>query len=241
MSRQPQMWAVVPVKRFVAAKLRLAPVLDTSERAEFARAMFADVLDALMQSADLFSGIAVVTSDAEAANLAQRLGAGVVPDEPERGINAAIARAVAFLRIDAGEGLMVVPSDIPQVTRAAFTQASLAVEASPSIAIAEAVDDGGTNLFACRPFGAVAPLFGEKSFDRHRRAALQAKVAVHVLRIAELSLDIDRPQNLQAFLALGSRTRAHDFLVQIGMLKRLNATSASATRWIGGSAAGITS
>jgi 2-phospho-L-lactate guanylyltransferase (CobY/MobA/RfbA family) len=67
----------------------------------------------------------------------------------------------------------------------------------------------------------VPPLFGQRSFALHRSAALQAGVPVQVLRIPELSLDIDRPENLKAFLALGSRTRTHEFLCRIGLHERI--------------------
>jgi 2-phospho-L-lactate guanylyltransferase (CobY/MobA/RfbA family) len=89
------------------------------------------------------------------------------------------------------------------------------------LAIAAAADDGGTNLFACRPAGAVPPLFGPRSFDLHRRTAILVDVVVHTLRLPELSLDIDRPENLRTFLALESSTRTHDFLCRIPLVERL--------------------
>ena len=216
-----RIWTVVPVKRFAAAKLRLAPILNADERAELARIMFEDVLDTLKQCEDLVPEMIVVTSDSDAAALARRRGMAVVADEPECGINAAVTRAIDTVRPAADSGLMVIPSDIPQLSRNAIAQAVAAIEKSPSLALAEAADDGGTNLFALRPIGAVPPLFGQRSFALHRSAARQAGVPVQVLRIPELSLDIDRPENLKAFLALGSRTRTHEFLCRIGLHERI--------------------
>jgi 2-phospho-L-lactate guanylyltransferase len=216
-----RIWTVVPVKRFSAAKFRLAPILNAGERAELARTMFEDVLDTLKQCEDLVSEMIVVTSDSDAAALARCRGLTVVPDEPECGINVAIAHAIDTIRPSADSGLMVIPSDIPQVSPAAVARAAAAIEKSPSLAIAEATDDGGTNLFALRPIGAVPPLFGRHSFALHRSAALRAGIPVRVLRIPELSLDIDRPENLKAFLALGSRTRTHEFLIRIGVHERI--------------------
>ena len=220
MTADNRIWAVIPVKRFSAAKARLASVLDIGERAELARVMFEDVHDALLQCQDILAGTLVVTWDPEVAALARRRGASVVPDA-ERGINAAVSVAVQYIHAHGGDGLMVVPSDIPQVTRNAFAQAERAIATAPSLAIAAAADDGGTNLFACRPAGAVPPLFGPRSFDLHRRTAILADVVVHTLCLPELSLDIDRPENLRAFLALKSNTRTHDFLCRIPLVERL--------------------
>ena len=216
-----RIWTVIPVKRFSAAKLRLAPILNAGERAELARTMFEDVLDTLKQCEDVVSEIIVVTSDFDAAASARHRGLTVVLDEPECGINAAITHAIDTISPVADSGLVVIPSDIPQVSRTAVARAAAAIEKSPSLAIVEAADDGGTNLFALRPIGAVPPLFGQRSFALHRSAALRAGIPVQTLRIPELSLDIDRPANLKAFLALGSRTRTHEFLIRIGMLERI--------------------
>lgn len=210
-----RIWAVVPVKRFSAAKTRLASVLDAAERAELARLMFEDVLDALMPCQDILADTLVVTSDAEAAALAHCRGATVVPDTPDRGINHAVSRALRYIHANADDGLMIVPSDIPQVTRNAFAKAAAAIATKPSLAIAGAADDRGTNLFACRPVDAVPSCFGPLSFDQHRRVALQAGVAVRTLCLPELSLDIDRPENLRTFLTLKSSTRTHAFLSRI--------------------------
>lgn len=216
-----RIWVVVPVKRFSAAKVRLASVLDAGERTELARMMFEDVLEALAQCQDILAGTLVVTSDPEAAVLARRRGATVVHDESDRGINAAVNRAVQYIHAHADDGLMVVPSDIPQITPNAFAEAAKAIATAPSLAIAAAADDGGTNLLACRPPCAIPPLFGPCSFDQHRRAALHANVAVQTLRLPELSLDIDRPENLRTFVALRSSTRTHEFLSRIRVVERI--------------------
>jgi 2-phospho-L-lactate guanylyltransferase len=225
-----RIWAVVPVKRFSAAKARLACVLNTGERSELARMMFEDVLDPLEQCHDIFAGTLIVAADSEVAALMRRRRATVLSDMADHGINAAVTRAAQYIHAHAGDGLMVVPSDIPQITREAFVQAAAAIATAPTLAIAAALDDGGTNLFACRPIGAVPPLFGPCSFDRHRRAALQADVAVQVLRLPELSLDIDRPENLLTFLTLESSTRTHEFLSRIGVVERIERCRLAANR-----------
>src|SRR5688572_17568982 len=68
--------AVLPIKRFTAAKQRL----DRDDRAAVMRDMVEGVLDALRSSS--VERVIVVTGDAEAAQLARSHGADVV-DEPD--------------------------------------------------------------------------------------------------------------------------------------------------------------
>jgi 2-phospho-L-lactate guanylyltransferase len=214
-------WAVVPVKQFAAAKSRLKPVLGPGERAELARLMLEDVLEALTSCRHFFAGVLVVTSDSTAAAVAGCYGARTILLPGDGGINVAITDALQTIDTSLHDGLMVVPSDIPQVTHNAFAQAAAAVALPHSLAIAAAAEDNGTNLLACRPANAIPPRFGRRSFDQHYVAARRTGVAVHALSLPELSFDIDRPKDLRTFLALESDTRTHAFLTRNGMVGRL--------------------
>jgi 2-phospho-L-lactate guanylyltransferase len=211
---------IIPVKRFAVAKTRLAPVLDTDERAELARLMFEDVIETVTACSDVFDGMLVITIDPEAAATARRHGAFVLGDVSEQGVNDALSRGLRYLEA-AADGVIVVPSDIPQIARPALVESAAAIATGPAIALVRAADDGGTNLLACRPLGVIKPQFGPRSFEQHRRAALQAGVAVRTLHLPALSLDIDRPEDLCRFLALGSKTRSHDFLTSIPLIERI--------------------
>jgi 2-phospho-L-lactate/phosphoenolpyruvate guanylyltransferase len=211
-----KIWSVVRVKRFVDANLRLRPVLDREERAALARLMFEDVLDVLLQSKAVLGGVAVVTSDKNAASLARRRGATVVLDRDDNGINAAVRLAIGQIA-EKDDGIIVVPSDIPQVTPLAIAAAVQAVASPRTMAIAAAADDGGTNLLGCRPARAIPLRFGRHSFERHCRAATRAGLTVKALQLPEFLLDIDRPEDLRRFLALESRTRTHEFLSRLGI------------------------
>jgi 2-phospho-L-lactate/phosphoenolpyruvate guanylyltransferase len=212
-------WAVIPVKRFAAAKARLAPVLDATERTVLARLMFEDVLDGVVQCNGVLSGTLVVTSDEEAAAVAGQRGAKVIGDSEESGINAAITRVAQH--VQEHDGIIVVPSDIPQLSPLAIAMAARAIAAERTLALVAAAQDGGTNLLACRPITAMPLCFGAQSFDRHCRAAMQAGLAVQQMDCRELALDIDRPEDLGQFLKLDSRTRTHTFLSKLGIGERL--------------------
>jgi 2-phospho-L-lactate guanylyltransferase len=234
---QSRIQAVLPVKPFACAKTRLAGVLAAGERAALAQLMFEDVLDVLTACHDIFAGTLVITSDPQAAALARRRGAAVLADVAGSGINAAVTYAIRQLHAD--DALLVVPSDIPQVTRAALAQAAAAVRTGRSAAIGIATRDGGTNLLACRPARAMAPLFGPNSFERHRVAALRAGLAVQTLALPELSLDIDRPDDLRWFLMLNSNTRSHAFLSRISPNRLLDQFQRENARPVGRAAAEV--
>jgi 2-phospho-L-lactate guanylyltransferase len=223
-----RVWAVIPVKRFAAAKTRLSPVLDADERAKLARLMFEDVIEAVTACSDVFDGTSVITIDPEAAALARKRDAFVLGDVSERGVNDALSRCLRYLEATA-DGVIVVPSDIPHIARPALVESAAAIAMGPAVALVCAADDCGTNLFASRPLGVIKPEFGPRSFEQHRRAALQAGVAVRTLHLPGLSLDIDRPEDLCRFLALGSNTRTHDFLSSIPLIERIERRVAVAT------------
>jgi 2-phospho-L-lactate guanylyltransferase len=210
MNEERNVRAILPVKRFANAKSRLAPVLDGAQRRELARRMFEDVLETLLRCRDVLAGTIVVTADAEAATIARRFGASIVFEADERGINAAVRRALALLDSDAGA--LIVPSDIPHLSVAAIAAAATAIAQPMTLAIAAAAKDGGTNLLACRAGSAVPLHYGRNSYVRHTRAAEQAGFAIRALHVPELLLDIDRPDDLHAFQSLDTRTRTHAFL-----------------------------
>jgi 2-phospho-L-lactate guanylyltransferase len=216
-------WAVVPVKPFRVAKGRLSTALNAVDRARLARVMLEDVLGALVVSRHLLAGLLVVTADDEAAQIARSHGAIVLSEAAPAGINRAIARALAHLGATPdghhglpGAGMLVVPADLPQLSAAAVERIVGLLGAPRAVAIVPATD-GGTNLLGCKPAGIIPPSFGPLSFDGHRQAACLAGVTPTILAWSELGHDLDRPEDLAAFLSLGTASRTHAFLSSLAM------------------------
>jgi 2-phospho-L-lactate guanylyltransferase len=214
MKDKPAVWAILPVKRFETAKSRLASVLGREARANLARVMYEDVL-ATLSECSFLAGIVVVTPDLEAAATAEARGGKVVLEEEDTGINAALRTAIDRLGGNPDAGVVIVPSDLPQLSTHAIATAVEVISRASSVAIAAAPADGGTNLLACRPAAAVPLHFGPSSFLQHLRSAQQAGLTVRELQLPELLLDIDRPDDLQGFWALQTKTRTHAFLAQV--------------------------
>jgi 2-phospho-L-lactate/phosphoenolpyruvate guanylyltransferase len=215
-------WAVVPIKPFAAAKLRLAGVLTASQRERLARLMAADVLNVLAASRHVLAGVLVVTADAEADALAQRRGAEVLLEPAAVGINEAVALATGFLA-DPADGIIVVPTDLPHISAAAVGRLVQLLATPCSIGLVPANDDGGTNVLALRPIRAITPQFGPNSFERHYKAARAAGILPSILFSPELGRDIDRPEHLATFLSLRTTTQTHAFLAGLDLSNRLTA------------------
>ena len=72
-------------------------------------------------------------------------------------------------------------------------------------------NDGGTSALLRVPRDVIEAGFGPASARVHRELAQRAGVPYHELVLASLAIDIDRPEDLEAFLgsqAFGERTRA---------------------------------
>ena len=208
MSEQRKLWAVVPVGPFAQAKRRLMPCLAPHERAACARAMLADVLSALGRSASL-AGILVVTSDAEAAVMAEAAGALVLADSENAGVSAAAQMAASYLARAGRGGMLLIPADVPLVTPEDIDAIVSAHRPAPAVTLVAASADGGTNALACSPPDAIAFRFGADSFRLHQQAARERSIEAQVLQLARVGRDIDRPEDIAAFLACPSATRSY--------------------------------
>lgn len=220
------LWAVVPVKSFDCAKQRLTPLLDASERAGLARAMFEDVLDVLARHPAL-AGTLVVTNDAEAAALARAKGVGVLADKPDAGLVPAVRHAAHTLAAARCAGMLVVPADLPSIKAADIELIALGHRHSPAVTLVAAGNDGGTNALACSPPDAMPICYGEDSFRHHYNAATALGLAPRVLTLPRFELDIDRPDDLLAFMAQPPSTRTHAWLRASGIAGRLHARRAT--------------
>src|SRR5215469_15055950 len=104
--------AILPVKRFRAAKQRLGASVGEKRRAELARAMVADVLGALARSASL-QLLIVVTDEPSVAMAAREQGAVVLADTADAGQSTAVEIGVRHALAEGIERVLCVPGDCP--------------------------------------------------------------------------------------------------------------------------------
>lgn len=215
--REP-LWVLVPVRSVGDGKRRLSPVLTPEERRALVRSMLHDVLDVLRRCRRV-DRVAVVTGDAAATAVAAAHGALRLPESPEGGLNGSLEQARArLLSRHPHAHVLMMPGDLPGVTPAELESTVLAAEADVVLARST---DGGTNAMLLRPIASLPFDFGPDSCRRHRDAAIAAGRSVRVLDSPGLALDIDRPDDLAAFLSRGASSRTIDLLHRLRIPDRL--------------------
>jgi len=214
------LWVVMPVKEAQHAKQRLAGVLSPQERRALFRAMLEDVLSALAACPGL-AGILMVTRDPEAHRLAARYGARVLLDEADRGHTAASTLGARTLAEEGAAGMLQLPADIPLVRPEDIAALLQTHGDAPAVTLAPSRDARGSNAVACSPPDLLPLRFGDDSFLPHLRRARALGIEPQIVRRPGLALDLDTPEDLAAFLAAPSQTRAYAYLAESGIRERI--------------------
>jgi 2-phospho-L-lactate guanylyltransferase len=193
---------VIPVKRLDAAKTRLGEQLGPRRR-DLALAFAADTVAAVLATPGAHA--LVVTDDELARAAVLALGAEVVPDTPDAGLNAAVVHAAGKARDrhpDAEVGAL--SADLPALRPHDLAAAMSAVGAAGGF-VCDVSGDGTTLLLAAHG-QPLRPRFGPASAQAHRADGL-AEVRGPV---PSLRQDVDTPADLAAAarLGLGPRTVA---------------------------------
>lgn len=204
--------AIIPVKRFGAAKQRLLEALDRRRRAELVAAMLTDVLAAVC-GAGLIERVIVVTGDrrAERIALAQaRRGTvtlEVLRDPKDLGHSQAATLGIIRAKALGAACAALLPGDCPLLDPAEL-DAAVARQRSGRVAIVPDRHGTGTNALLLSPPDAIGPAFGPGSSARHAERARAAGHQVEVERLESLSLDLDTPADLVALRAALARDPA---------------------------------
>jgi len=198
MKRSDGRWAiVVPVKRLAVAKTRLAERAEV--RADLALAMALDTV-AAAHAAVAVAQVVVVTDEPSAAEAVTRMGALVVADAPDAGLNPALvhgARAAADL--DPRLAVAALSSDLPSL-RSGDLDGVLEVALLHDRCLVSDADGTGTTLLAARDAGSFTPRFGPSSRQAHLDSgAYDATVDA----APSLRRDVDTPDDLRAAVELG--------------------------------------
>ncbi|HEY7949212.1 MAG TPA: 2-phospho-L-lactate guanylyltransferase [Solirubrobacterales bacterium] len=198
--------AVLPVKRFGAAKQRLAGGIDDERRIAVVTAMLEDVFEALGEARSIERTI-VVTSEPAAVELAAAEGAEVLPDPDEGGHSGAALAGVARAQ-ELGAGCVVLlPGDCPLLDPRELDRLLTGMP-ERFVAVVPDRHGTGTNALALTPPDAIEPAFGEGSCARHVGVAREAGVPYAIEDLPSLALDLDTPADVVALtraLAAGGK------------------------------------
>jgi 2-phospho-L-lactate/phosphoenolpyruvate guanylyltransferase len=197
--------AVLPVKRFAAAKRRLATGIDDERRTALAAAMLEDVLEAIGAARSLERTL-IVTSEPGAIGAAASAGAEVVPDPDRGGHSGAALAGIARARGEGAECVVLLPGDCPLLEP---RELEWLLTGLPEryVAIVPDRHGTGTNALALRPPDAIEPSFGEGSCARHVTAARAAGIPFGIEELPSLALDLDTPADVVALTMALERDR----------------------------------
>jgi 2-phospho-L-lactate guanylyltransferase len=188
--------AVLPVKRFAAAKQRLAAGVDEQRRRQLVEAMVADVLAAIGRARTIERTI-VVTGDPIAQELAAEAGAEIVPDPADAGHIEAAQAGIARAEAEGARCVVLLPGDCPLLDPRELDRLLTGVP-DHYVGIVPDRHGPGTNALVLSPPDAIVPSFGEGSCARHVAAARQAGIPFEVEKLATLGLDLDTPADIIA-------------------------------------------
>lgn len=186
--------ALVALREPGEGKTRLASLLSSDERAAVARAMAADVTDALRAAG--VPEVLVVAEGPRAARFAHDLGLPVLRDRSARSdLNAAFTDALTA--VDPGRTVLLVCADLPGLTAGDVT----AVLAADAEVVVAPTHDGGTGGLLLRPGVRIELAYGPGSAAAHRRrAALAGRTGTEVV-VPGFHHDVDRPVHLHETVA----------------------------------------
>lgn len=196
---------VVPVKRPEFAKTRLADAVGEL-RPEMARAFAADTISAALSCADVAS-LVVVTDDDEVAKDSALVGAHVVEDTPDAGLNPALIHGANIAQeLEPTTSVATLSADLPALRPVELSRVLRAAVVHQTSFLSDAAGVG-TTLYSALPSAAFEPRFGEDSRAAHRAAGV---VELEIPNVPTVRRDIDTPSDLwdAMRLGLGKRTEA---------------------------------
>lgn len=198
--------AVIPVKRLDKAKTRLYDAVPAVGHQELVLALVSDTVAAALAASSV-ARVIVVSDDPTAAAALAELGAIVVPDEPDDGLNPALRYGAARAAAIAGsDGVVVLASDLAAL-RPDELDAALAAAATHGRGFVPDAAGTGTAALTARPGVELDPLFGPDSAYLHARSGAVPLEGPwpSLRRDVDTAADLD---DAATSLGLGPRTSA---------------------------------
>jgi len=208
---------VVPVKSPRRAKHRLESVLSEVERERLALVMAREVFTAV--SALTSYGRFVVSDDSDILEEGRRFGLEPLTDRVAQGQSAAVRQGFAAAWERGFTAALTIPGDVPAVTSEELAEFG---DYRPEIEVLLAPDRErlGTNGLRLVPPHAITLRFGEDSFSLHQAEARRANRSFEVKDMEGLRYDLDRPDDVVAFMQLPRDTATRHLLEELGFAER---------------------
>lgn len=193
-------WAIVPVKPLSKSKSRLSQVLSRKQRMGMSTTMLVNTLGILSEVSEIDRTM-VVSRDSSALALAREHGARTLSERGAPELNGALLRATAVARGYGVSAVLILPADLPLLKVEDVHQIVASAHEPPVVVIAPDRHQQGTNALLTAPPGVIPYDFGPDSYSRHLELAEQAGAEVEILDLPNLSLDLDKPEDLELLQA----------------------------------------
>ena len=204
---------VVPVKSPRRAKHRLEPVLSEPEREQLAGVMAREVFAAV--STLTMYGRFVISDDPDILEEGRRFGLEPLVDRIGQGQSAAVRQGFAA----AWERGFTAALTIPELSDLCTYRPEIEVVLAPDR------ERLGTNGLRLVPPHAITLRFGEDSFSLHQAEARRANRSLAVRDVEGLRYDLDRPEDVIAFMQLSRDTATRRLLQELGVADRALAST----------------
>ena len=199
------LWAIVPVKPLRRGKSRLAGTLNEDERTHLNRALLQHSLETLSGVPGV-NEVLVVSRDPNALAIAREHGARTVQEDGTPHLNTALKRATVVAQVYATQGVLILPADLPLVTREDIQVLLDRAVKPPVVVIAPDRHGKGTNALVIAPAGLIVYDFGENSFQRHCERVKHAGGRLAVVELPSLELGLDEPEDVEMVKSLATST-----------------------------------
>ncbi|HSQ40073.1 MAG TPA: 2-phospho-L-lactate guanylyltransferase [Anaerolineales bacterium] len=189
------LWAIVPVKPLRRGKSRLSGTLSEDERATLNEKLLEHTLATLADLKEL-EQVLVVSRDPHALAIARNHGARTVREDGQPHLNTALTRATVVAKLHATSGVLILPADLPLLSRDDILTLIERATNPPVVVIAPDRHETGTNALLLSPADAIEYDFGEGSYQRHCKRAKKAGARLEIVKLHSLGLDLDLPEDL---------------------------------------------
>jgi len=189
-------WAIVPVKPLRRGKSRLAGILTEDERADLNRSLLQHTLQILSELREV-DEVLVVSRDPQVLTIARNHGARTVREDGQPDLNTALKRATVIAQVYATRGVLVLPADLPLISREDALALVERATDPPVVVIAPDRHGKGTNALLISPAGLIEYDFGEDSFQRHCELVKKAGARLEIVNLHSLGLDLDSPEDYE--------------------------------------------
>ena len=190
------LWAIVPVKPLRRGKSRLAGVLTDEERLGLNSQLLIHTVDILGEIPEI-EHVLVVSRDQGALSLARAHGARTVQEKGAPELNVALTRATIVAKRYATRGVLIIPSDLPMISKEDVYAMLDKVKDPPVVVVAPDRKKKGTNALLICPVGLIEYDYGPDSFERHCQHAREAGARLEICELSSLALDMDVPEDLE--------------------------------------------